>query len=246
MNAKTKNFFKSFTPYQIWYLVIVFVITALFVIFLPEMMLEDMSNPLVVVCSVVAVLANPVCELLISKQSKMNFMVDLFLIEIPELVICLAMGWYSIAIVTMCFWVPIDIVSFVKWTKYPDAVREEETVVKRLSWKQDVFIVLGIIVFSLAGGYLINKIPGAADSYLDAFAAACGMANGILLLLRYSEQWYAWMMTLILYAFLYFNSGSYIMLVTVAAMAVNTCYGFAKWLKYTREHQNAQPAKQSE
>ena len=226
MNAKTKNFFKSFTPYQIWYLVIVFVITALFVIFLPEMMLEDMSNPLVVVCSVVAV--------------------DLFLIEIPELVICLAMGWYSIAIVTMCFWVPIDIVSFVKWTKYPDAVREEETVVKRLSWKQDVFIVLGIIVFSLAGGYLINQIPGAADSYLDAFAAACGMANGILLLLRYSEQWYAWMMTLILYAFLYFNSGSYIMLVTVAAMAVNTCYGFAKWLKYTREHQNAQPAKQSD
>ncbi len=221
MNTKTKNFLKSFTPYQLWYLIIVFLITVLFVIFLPEMMLEDMSNPLVVVCSVIAVLANPVCELLISKQSKLNFMVDLFFIEIPELILCIALGWYSIAIVTICFWVPIDIISFIKWKKYPDAVKEEETIVKRLSWKQDILIILAIVAFSLAGGYLISMIPGAADSYLDAFAAACGMANGILLLLRYSEQWY----------------------VTVAAMIVNTCYGFSKWLRYTKLHQKQTPVK---
>ena len=184
-------------------------------------MLDDMSNTLVVVCSVVATLANPLCELLISKQSKWNFMVDIFFIELPELVICLAMGWYTIAIVTMLFWIPIDIFSFRQWTRHPDSQEQELTVVKRLSWKQGALAVLAILAFGFGVGYLISMLPGAADSYLDALSAAFGMANGILLLL---------------YAALYISSGTYIMLITVAAMLVNTCYGFTRWLIYTKKH----------
>lgn len=235
-----KRLLKSFTPYQITYLSAVFLMTALFIILLPDYMLDDMSSPLVVVCSVVATLANPVCELLISKQSKWNFAVDAFLIEIPELVLCIALGWYTIAIVTMLFWIPIDIVSFMKWKRHPDREEEELTVVRRLSVKQDIFVILAILAFGLGVGYLISMLPGAADSYLDALAAACGMANGILLLLRYNEQWYAWFITLVLYAVLYVSSGAYIMLITVAAMLVNTCYGFVKWLLYTKKHPEMQ------
>ena len=89
-------------------------------------------------------------------------------------------------------------------------------------------------------GQLIQMIPGAEDSFLDALASACGIANGILLLLRYTEQWYAWFVTLLLYTALYIISGSYIMLITVAAMLVNTCYGFGKWLLYTRSRRKKQ------
>lgn len=232
-----KSFFKSFTPYQIGYLVTVLTLTVLFVIFLPDMMLDDMSNPFVVVCSVIAVLANPLCELLISKQSKLNFVVDILFIEIPELVLCIALGWYTIAIVTIVFWVPVDIVSYIYWTEHPDKIKEEETEVKGLSWKMDILVVLGIIAISFIVGSLIRLIPGASDSYLDALSAAFGMTNGILLLLRYREQWFAWFITLILYTILYISSGSYIMLITVVAMMVNTVYGFIKWLKYVKEHQ---------
>ena len=163
-------------------------------------------------------------------------MVDIFFIELPELVICLAMGWYTIAIVTMLFWIPIDIFSFRQWTRHPDSQEQELTVVKRLSWKQGALAVLAILAFGFGVGYLISMLPGAADSYLDALSAAFGMANGILLLLRYSEQWYAWFITLVLYAVLYISSGTYIMLITVAAMLVNTCYGFTRWLIYTKKH----------
>ena len=48
-------------------------------------------------------------------------------------------------------------------------------------------------------GYLMQFIPGSEDSYLESFASAVGMANGVLLLLRYSEQWFAWFITTILY-----------------------------------------------
>ncbi len=234
MLVKTKRFLRSFTPYQIGYLTVVLLITAVFAIFFPELMLEETSSKFVTLCSVVAVLANPVCELLISKQSKLNFLVDALFIEIPEFILCMAMGWYTIAITTMVFWIPIDIVSYIQWSRHPDRQKEELTEVRRLSWNQAILVVGGIILFSLVVGYFISRLPGATDSYIDALASACGMANGILLLLRHSEQWYAWLMTLILYAIIYVSSGAYIMLVTVAAMLVNTCYGYYKWYKYTQ------------
>ena len=238
--SRTRAFLRSFTPYQIIYLSAVLLLTLAFVIFMPDLMLDDTSNTFVVVCSVIATLANPVCELLISKQSKLNFVVDILFIEIPEFVLCLALGWYTIALVTLIFWIPIDVVSFLRWTKHPDEQREELTVVKRLTWKQDALVVLAIAVFSVSMGFLMSRLPGAADSYLDALAAATGMANGILLLLRYNEQWYAWFITLILYTVMYTVSGSYIMLITVAAMLVNTCYGFVKWLLYIRQRRGAE------
>lgn len=237
LSLKLKSFVRSFTPYQIGYLVTVLLLTAAFAMLFPELMLEDVSNQFVLACSVIAVLANPVCELMISKQSKLNFLVDLFFIEIPELVICLTMGWYTIAIITVVFWMPIDIFSYLRWSRHPDQEAEELTVVKRLNWKQDFLVVAAIIAFSVVAGYFIGMIPGAESSYLDALASACGMANGVLLLFRYTEQWYAWTMTLVLYAILYTISGAYIMLITVAAMMVNTVYGYCKWYHYTRTHE---------
>ena len=129
--------------------------------------------------------------------------------------------------------------SYLKWKHNPDEEHEEMTIVKRLKPWQDILVVLAIAAFTLIVGTLIQYIPGAADSYLDAISAACGMANGILLLCRYTEQWYAWFATLVMYTILYTVSGSYIMLITVAAMFVNTCYGFTKWVIYTKKHPEA-------
>ena len=42
-----------------------------------------------------------------------------------------------------------------------------------------------------------------------------------------------------MYTVLYIVSGSFIMLITVAAMLVNTVYGFVKWVMYTRAHKDA-------
>ena len=216
----------------------VFVLVALFTIFLPDEMLEDMSNPLVVVCSVLAVLANPICELLISKQSKWNFIVSIVFIEITESILYFSLGYYSVALISIIFWIPIDIASFVNWHKHPDKEEDILTNVKKLSWKQDILIVLGILAFGFGVGYLLTLIPGAEDTYFDAFCSALGMANGILLLLRYNEQWFAWLLCLIFEAILYILSGSYIMLITVFAMLVNTCYGFVKWLIYIKNEKN--------
>ena len=241
-NAKSNNkfveFIKSFTPYQIIYLFSVLLLVVLFAIFLPEEMLEDTSNTFVLTCSIIAVIANPICELLISKQSKWNFIVSIIFIEVTESILFFSLGYYSTALISLIFWIPVDFISFLNWNKHPDEQQDILTKVKKLTWKQDVLAILAIFAFGLGVGYLLTLIPEAEDTYLDAFCSAFGMANGLLLLFRYHEQWIAWIITLVLDAALYISSGSYIMLITVFAMMINTCYGFIKWLIYIKKRKN--------
>ena len=244
-NNKFISFLKSFTPYQTIYLAAVVIITAVCVIFFPDLMLstadaDSMQGIALVVCAIISTISNPLCELLISKQSKWNFVVDFFLIEIPELVICLAFGWYAVALTVVCFWMPIDVISFIRWNKHPDNEDENLTVVKRMKPMQTALTVIGIVVFGLVVGKLLQFVPGASDTYLDAFASGVGMANGILLLLRFSEQWLAWLITTIIYLFMDISSGMYILLITEIAMLVNTVYGIVKWYIYTKKHPEKQ------
>lgn len=236
---KFRKFIKSFSLYQILYLLSVVILVIVFVSIFPDDILEDTSNTFVVVCSIIAVVANPICELLISKQSKWNFLVSIFCIELTEAILYFSLGYYSIALISVVFWIPIDIASFINWHKHPDKQEELLTNVKRLTWWQDIIMLVCILAFGFGVGYILTLIPGAEDTYLDAFVSAVGMANGILLLFRYNEQWIAWFICLILEAALYIISGSYIMLITVFAMLVNTIYGFIKWILYINSLKNS-------
>lgn len=232
---------KSFTPYQMIYLSAVVLLTFAFLVFLPEYMFEEgTSGFFLVFVTVVDTLANPLCELLIAKQSKWNFVVDFFFIEIPEIILCLHFGWYAIAGSIVLFWMPVDVVSFIRWSKHPDQDDESLTVVKRLKPWQTLMVVAGIFAFGFIVGRLLQLIPGASDTYLDAFATAVGMTNGVLLLLRYSEQWIAWLITTVLYIFMDISQGAYVLLISEFAMLINTIYGMVKWYIYTKNHQQLQ------
>lgn len=232
---KARRFIRSFTPYQTIYLLVVLLTTAAFVIFLPNLVISNSQNTLAFVCSVITVLANPLCEILISKQSKLNFIVDIFLIELTYVIICLNQGWYTLLITVVCFWIPIDVVSYIRWTKHPDQKDDIITEVRRLKPVYGSLCVVGIVLFGLGFGYLMQFLPGSQDSYLEAFASAIGISNGILLMLRYQEHWFAWLITVTLYIIMDIRGGAYILLITEVAMLVNTIYGYIKWLLYNKE-----------
>ncbi len=231
------SFLKSFTPYQVIYLAVVTVLVTVMVGVFPDMFLEEeyLGMPILITFGVIDALSNPICELLIAKQSKWNFIVSILFVEVSEIVICAIMGWYATMLITLIFWIPIDIASFIKWHKHPDMVDDNLTEVKRLKPLETLLVTLGIVAFGLVVGTLLKQIPGAENTYLDAFASAVGMANGILLYLRYSEQWIAWLITVVLTIFLDISSGFYILLITEGAMLINTIYGMVKWYKYTKK-----------
>lgn len=234
---KFKSFLKSFTPYQTIFISAVVLFTVGMLVFFPDLALSDYAEAgAFVICAIISTIANPLCELLISKQSKWNFVIDFFLIEVPELIICLFFGWYAIAVTIVVFWMPVDVVSFIRWSKHPDGEDENLTVVKRLKPWQSLLSVVAIVAFGFVVGQLLQLIPGASDTYLDAFASAVGIANGILLLLRYSEQWIAWLMTTVIYIAMSISQGANLLLIGDIAMLVNTIYGMGKWYVYTKKH----------
>lgn len=67
--GRMRRFLKSFTPYQTCYLAVVVLLVLVFTVFFPDLILDETSSTIAVICSVITVLANPLCELLISKQS---------------------------------------------------------------------------------------------------------------------------------------------------------------------------------
>lgn len=230
------KFFKSFTRVEAIYMTFVVVLAVGMAIFFPDLMLESTASPLLIICSVMNVIANPLVETMNAKQFRGNFLIDIFLIEITYIILSLHLGWYTLMLSCIFFWIPIDILSYIRWSKNIDKEDENITVVKRLSLKTSLMLLVFVVAFSLVMGSIMTHIPGSEDSYLEAFATAMGMVNGVLLMLRYSEHWYAWVITTILYLAMDISAGAYGLLIDDVAMLVVTFYGIYKWLVYTKKH----------
>jgi len=195
------------------------------------------------------VITNIACELLISKQSKWNFMISLA-VEITEILICVLCAYrFATLAVTILFWIPCDIMSFVIWNRHPDRKQQELTIVKTLKPWQDVLLVLGIAVWTVGVGYALtfidveggilansNVLVKNIICYIDACASAVGIANGVFILLRYREQWIAWYIVAILETVINIMTGQWILLVLKAGYLTNTTYGYIKWTKYIKTH----------
>lgn len=202
------------------------------------------SAKLVTLLYLIDIFTNVSCELLIAKQSKWNFIVSL-VVEIVEIAICIVcMYRFATLAVTLLFWIPCDIISFVQWHKNRDMEKEELTVVKKLTPKQDVFVVLGIIVWTVVIGYFLTFIEVSGGifannvlykniaCYMDACVSAVGIANGLFILFRYREQWIAWYISAIIETVINIMAGQWLLLVLKAGYLSNTTYGFIKWTKY--------------
>ena len=246
--GRLKEILDKFTPYEkIWFLSVV-VLTIVIAIFFPSTVENLSINPvLIMTLYILDVFSNVLCELLISKQSKWNFIVSL-LVEVVEIATCILIGErFATVAVTMFFWIPIDIVSFFNWNKHLDAENSDLTIVRSLKGYQELLIIIAIIVWTIGVGYLLTLIDNEglleagsnleiALCYIDALASAVGVCNGLFILFRFKEQWIAWYICSILETIMNIILGQWVLLVLKAAYFTNTTYGYIKWNKYIKNH----------
>lgn len=245
---KAKELWNYFSTYEkIWFfsiLILAFVFAFLF----PEEDVNGVNGAIIMGLYLADTFFNILCELLISKQSKWNFIVSL-LVEITEIAICIVLSYrFATMASTLFFWIPIDIISFINWNKHPDRADEEITEVRKLSGLAEVLLIAGIIIWTVGVGYFLTTLEIGTDlfggnelletvvCYLDACVSAVGIANGVFILLRYREQWIAWYISAILESVINILSGQYVLLVLKAGYLTNTTYGYIKWTKYIKEH----------
>lgn len=250
-NFKNKifNIWNSFTTYEkIWFFSVV-ILTILVAIFFPSVEEDlDLNSSLIMFLYLGDVFTNVLCELLISKQSKWNFIVSLF-VEFFEIAICIAIGErFATLGTTIFFWIPIDIISFISWHHHRDEKQLELTIVRTLKGYQELLVIFGIIIWTIGIGYLLTKIDVEgileADSlvkkvvcYLDAAASAVSICNGLFILFRYREQWIAWYICSILEIIMNILLHQWVLIVLKLAYLTNTTYGYIKWTRYIKSHE---------
>ena len=251
MKEKIKKLWGYFSAYEkIWFFSIL-VLACVFAVIFPEEDVNGVNGGIIMALYLADTVFNILCELLISKQSKWNFIVSLF-VEVTEILICVVLSYrFATMASTLFFWIPIDIISFINWHQHPDKQEDELTVVRKLSGLAEVAIIAGIIVWTVGIGYFLTTLDFGTDlfggnetlevivCYLDACASAVGIANGVFILLRYREQWIAWYISSFLETAINILSGQYVLLVLKAGYITNTTYGYIKWTKYIKEHKES-------
>ncbi|MBQ6368261.1 MAG: nicotinamide mononucleotide transporter [Erysipelotrichaceae bacterium] len=243
-------FGKVFTTYEkCWFLTIMTLATIVAVLF-PEESANGVNGVVIMLLYLLDTFFNILCELLISKQSRYNFLVSV-VVEILEIAICVVLMYrFATMATTLFFWLPIDILSFINWSKHKDEEEDELTAVRRLKGYQEVLIIVGIFVWTVVVGYFLSGLDIKTDfiqsksvetaiAYLDACASAVGVANGLFIFFRLREQWIAWYVCALLEAIINIISGQYVLLVLKIGYFTNTTYGYIKWSRYIRSHKES-------
>jgi len=260
-NAKIKspnkivNFVSYLSTYEKVYLFIALVVTSIFAILFPEEETNGVNGAIIMTLLMIYTWANVICELLISKQDKWNFIVSL-VVELSEIAMYWILGYrFATMAVTICFWIPIDIVSFINWKKHPDKVETEKTEVRELSGWIKLMVILGILAWTIGIGsaiiYFTDALSETTDifnenqrnlailvCYLDAMVSALDICNGTFILLRLKEQWIAWYLEVIFDAICIIIGGQYALLALTLCYLTNTTYGYIKWDRYIKSHQS--------
>ena len=240
-------FAKQFTTYEKSWFISIMVLATIFSVLFPEESANGVNGIIIMLLYLLDTFLNILCELLISKQSRYNFLVSV-LVEIVEIAICVVLMYrFATMATTLFFWLPIDIISYINWSKHKDDEENELTVVRKLRGYQEVLVIIGIIVWTFVIGYLISGLNIATDFYnnelletliiyIDACASAVGIANGLFIFFRLQEQWIAWYICAFLEAVINIISGQYVLLVLKLGYFTNTTYGYIKWSRYIKKH----------
>ena len=226
-------FAKQFTTYEKSWFISIMVLATIFSVVFPEESANGVNGIIIMLLYLLDTFLNILCELLISKQSRYNFLVSI-LVEIVEIAICVVLMYrFATMATTLFFWLPIDIISYINWSKHKDDEENELTVVRKLRGYQEVLVIIGIIVWTFVIGYLISGLNIATDFYnnelletfiiyIDACASAVGIANGLFIFFRLQEQWIAWYICAFLEAVINIISGQYVLLVLKLGYFTNT------------------------
>lgn len=236
-----------FTRYEKTWFMSIMILATIFSILFPEEDANGVYGIVIMLFYLLDTFLNILCELLISKQSRFNFIVSI-LVEVVEILICIILRYRFVTLtVTLFFWLPIDIISFINWSRHKDSINDDLTVVRKLKGYQEILIIIGIVIWTIAVGYFVSGLNIMSDFipdkrieniivYIDACASAVGIANGLFILFRLQEQWIAWYICSILEAIINIMSGQYVLLILKLGYLTNTTYGYIKWNKYIKNH----------
>lgn len=138
--------------------------------------------------------------------------------------------YYGEVMLNVLFYLPTNIVAYALWTRHKDMDRGgKEVKALSLSAKQ-LAIACVVIGVATVGYHFVLESLGGAMTLLDGASTVLSIAATILMALRYSEQWFFWIVVDVITVALWCFAGDPVMIVMWSAYLVNAVYGYMMWL----------------
>ncbi len=140
--------------------------------------------------------------------------------------------------------VPLSLWGFWQWGKHSDASGEVKR--RKFTFKTSIIVVVGCIIGSLGVGYLLSLIPSQRLSWLDAASNCVNLCGIILMIMRYAESWWIWLINntldLSIWTIILLGGTSAeapMMFASSVAYFLINIYGAAKWWRESKVQRKA-------
>lgn len=167
-----------------------------------------------------------VLSVVLCSEKKISMYIFGFIQLLTYVYLCLQQNLYGEIFENIFYFVTM-IIGVILWQRN---YNEEkcEVVIRRLNFMDMLFIGLNITILSLPlGGILSNTND--TYPYLDAFSTIPAFAAQILMILRYREQWWCWIIVDILTCILWIKLGNWCMVAQYVFWTANCIYGLKNW-----------------
>ena len=105
---------------------------------------------------------------------------------------------------------------------------------KKFTWKHWLSAGVISIIGTIGMGYLLTSI-GSAQPYTDAATNVFAVIAQLLMVWRFREQWFWWLIIDLLCIKMWFVAGNWSMVAMYIAWTVNCIYGWLNWTKLAKD-----------
>ena len=134
------------------------------------------------------------------------------------------------------FYVVTMIWGMVAWAKNmtvnEDGTQDVKT--RKFGWLEWVLTAAGVAVGTWGFGAWLNSI-GAAQAYTDAATNVMALFAQILMVKRYREQWFLWLLIDLFCIKMWWVAGNWSMVAMYVAWTANCAYGWYNWTKLNKK-----------
>lgn len=106
----------------------------------------------------------------------------------------------------------------------------QDVITKKFTPIQWLVATIGIIIATIAMGYWLNSI-GSAQPYTDAATNVLAVFAQLLMVKRYREQWFWWLIIEFFCIKMWFVAGNWSMVAMYSGWVINCIYGWRNWTK---------------
>ena len=138
--------------------------------------------------------------------------------------------YYGEVMLNVLFYTPSNIVAYALWTKHKDDQRGGKEVKARALSASQLAAACALIAVVTVGYHFVLEALGGAMTMLDGASTVLSIFATVLMALRYSEQWFFWIVVDVITVALWCFAGDPVMIAMWSAYLVNAVYGYLMWL----------------